>query len=111
MGKHLDITRRSLLRATGSVAGGAAAAFAIPAGNPKDKAAVAKAISTLNVETAAGIIDFTNGPAPSMAATGLVGTQWLKDESGKFPFKLEVTSNFLINRVPTTASLKPYTLG
>ena len=40
-----------------------------------------------------------------------MGTQWLKDESGKFPFKLEVTSNFLIDRVPITAPLKPYTLG
>jgi branched-chain amino acid transport system substrate-binding protein len=80
-------------------------------GNPKDKAAVAKAISTLNVETATGVVDFTNGPAPSMAATGLVGTQWLKDEEGKFPFKLEVTSNILIDRVPITAPLKAYTLG
>ena len=72
---------------------------------------VAKAISTLNVETATGVVDFTNGPAPSMAATGLVGTQWLKDESGKFPFKLEVTSNILIDCVPVTAPLKAYALG
>lgn len=80
-------------------------------GNPKDKAAVAKAISTLKVETATGIVDFTVGPAPNCAATGLVGTQWLKDESGKFPFKLEVTSNVLIPKVPVTAALAPYTLG
>lgn len=80
-------------------------------GNPKDKAAVAAALSKLKVETATGIVDFTAGPVPNCAATGLVGTQWLKKDGGKFPFTLEVTSNVLVPKVPLTAPLKPFELG
>lgn len=79
--------------------------------NPKDKSAVASAISKLKVETATGVVDFTSGPVPNCAETGLVGTQWVMDSGGKYPFKLEVTSNVLIPRVPITAPLKPYELG
>jgi branched-chain amino acid transport system substrate-binding protein len=80
-------------------------------GNPKDKSAVAKAISTHVGETATGVVDFTGGPVANCAATGLVGTQWLKDDGGKFPFRLEVTSNVLVPRVPITAPLEPFVLG
>lgn len=79
--------------------------------NPKDKAAVAAALSKLKVETATGVVDFTAGPVPNCAATGLVGTQWLKTDGGKFPFTLEVTSNVLVPKVPITAPLKPFELG
>lgn len=79
--------------------------------NPKDKAAVAAALSKLKVETATGVVDFTAGPVPNCAATGLVGTQWLKKDGGKFPFTLEVTSNVLVPKVPITAPLKPFELG
>lgn len=79
--------------------------------NPKDKAAVAAALSKLKVETATGLVDFTAGPVPNCAATGLVGTQWLKKDGGKFPFTLEVTSNVLVPKVPITAPLKPFELG
>jgi branched-chain amino acid transport system substrate-binding protein len=80
-------------------------------GNPKDKAAVASAISKLKVETAVGLVDFTAGPVANCAETGLVGTQWLMEDGGKYPFKMEVTSNILIPKVPITAPLKPYELG
>ncbi len=79
--------------------------------NPKDKAAVAAALSKLKVETATGVVDFTAGPVPNCAATGLVGTQWLKKDGGKFPFTLEVTSNVLVPKVPITAPFKPFELG
>ncbi len=81
------------------------------AGTVKDKAAIAKAISTLKVETATGLVDFSSGPVGNCAGTGLVGTQWLLDDSGKFPWKLEVTANALIPQVPTTAELQPFELG
>lgn len=80
-------------------------------GSPKDKSAVAAAISKLSVETATGVVDFNKGPVPNIALTGLVGTQWLQDEGGRFPFKLEVTSNALIPQVPVTAPLQQYQLG
>ncbi len=80
-------------------------------GNPKDKAAVAAALASLKVETATGIVDFTAGPVPNCAATGLVGTQWMMKEGGKFPFTLEVTSNVLVPQVPITAPLEPFQLG
>lgn len=89
----------------------AAVAALKASGAPKDKAAVAAAISKLSVETAAGVVDFNKGPVPNVAVTGLVGTQWLQDEGGKFPFKLEVTSNVLIPQVPVTAPLQEYKLG
>lgn len=81
------------------------------AGDPGDKQAVANAIANLKVETTTGFVDFTAGPVKNVAVTGLVGTQWLKNEGGKFPFKLEVTSNVLIPKVPITAELQPYKLG
>jgi NADPH:quinone reductase-like Zn-dependent oxidoreductase len=90
-----------------------AAIAALKASNaPKNREAVAKAISTLKTETSTGLVDFTAGPVPNCAVTGLVGTQWVKSPKGaKFPFSLEVTSNVLIPAVPITATLKPYKLG
>ncbi len=80
--------------------------------NPTDKAAIAKSISTLSVTTSTGVVDFTKGPVPNVATTGLVGTQWVNaPEGSKFPFALNVTSNVLIPAVPVTAPLQAYKLG
>jgi branched-chain amino acid transport system substrate-binding protein len=80
--------------------------------NPTDKASIAKAIATLSVTTSTGLVDFTKGPVPNVATTGLVGTQWVNAAAGsKFPFALNVTSNVLIPAVPVTATLQPYKLG
>lgn len=80
--------------------------------DPVDKAAIAKAISTLSVKTTTGLVDFTKGPVLNVATTGLVGTQWMKAPAGsKFPFELNVTSNVLIPAVPITGPLQPYKLG
>ena len=38
-------------------------------GEPKDKAAVAKAMSTLKTATMVGVVDFTKGPVPKCFAT------------------------------------------
>ena len=79
--------------------------------NPKDKASIAKSLSELNVQTATGAVNFKEGPVPNCFGTGLVGTQWMMDEDGPFPFKLELTSKGLVSAVPVTAPLQPYELG
>jgi branched-chain amino acid transport system substrate-binding protein len=52
-------------------------------GSPLDKAALAKTLSNLKVETTVGLIDFNTGPMPHViAVTPLFGTQWLKAPKG-----------------------------
>lgn len=81
-------------------------------GNPRNRKAVAKALASLKTETSTGSVDFTAGPVPNCALTGLVGTQWVRSPDGaKSPFALEVTSNVLMPGVPVTAPLKPYKLA
>jgi branched-chain amino acid transport system substrate-binding protein len=43
--------------------------------NPKDRAAMAKALATLKTETPGGRVDFTSGPVPNCAPTGRVGVR------------------------------------
>jgi branched-chain amino acid transport system substrate-binding protein len=79
------------------------------ASDPKDKAAVAKAISTLKVTTSVGKVDFTSGPVPNVSVTPIVGTQWLKAAAGS-PFKVDmvVVDNATDPNVPVAAKLLPY---
>jgi branched-chain amino acid transport system substrate-binding protein len=76
-------------------------------GDPKSKAAVAKAIAKLNTETSVGKVDFTTGPVPNVATTNSIGCQWLKS-SGKFPFELVIIENSEDRKVPVNAKLLPY---
>lgn len=78
--------------------------------NPKDKAALAKTLSTLKAKTAVGDVDFTTGPVPNCTTTGLVGVQWVKAKGGAHPFDLEIVSNADHPSVPLTAQMKPYKL-
>ena len=75
-------------------------------GDPKTKAAVAKALSTLNTVTIAGKVDFTSGPVPNVASGPIIGTQWVKAAKGS-PFKLDyvVTENVTDPNVPVSAKL------
>jgi branched-chain amino acid transport system substrate-binding protein len=57
-------------------------------GAPNDKAAVAKAISTLKTETINGKVQFGAGPVPNVALMPIVSVQFVKAKSG--PFKLDV---------------------
>ena len=79
--------------------------------NPKDRAAMAKSLSTLKTETAVGLVDFTAGPVPNCAPTGLVGVQWLRGKGGANKFGLEIVSNADHPKVPLTAQMTPYKLG
>lgn len=77
-------------------------------GNPTDKQALAKAISTLKAETTIGIVDFTKGPVPNCVNTPIIGTQWLKAKSGKHKLDYVITENANDKNVPVGAQLQPY---
>ena len=79
------------------------------AGDPTDKAAVAKAIAGLNTTTIAGKVDFTSGPVPNVASGPIIGTQWVKAPAGsKFKLDYVVTDHVTDPNVPIAAKLLPY---
>jgi branched-chain amino acid transport system substrate-binding protein len=79
------------------------------AGDPKDKAAVAKAMSILDIVTVAGKVDFTSGPVPNVASGPIIGTQWVPAKEGsKFKFDYVVTEHATDTNVPVEAKLVPY---
>jgi branched-chain amino acid transport system substrate-binding protein len=75
--------------------------------NPHDKAEVADAIHSVNINALAGPLDFASSkaPAPGVAITPPVGVQWQKGT--KYPLNMEVVDNTLLPTVKTTAELKP----
>jgi len=78
-------------------------------GNPKNKAAVAKALAHLKTTTIVGVVDFTKGPVPNVATSSQIGSQWIKSKPGsKFPFDLVITENANDRHVPVSAKLLPY---
>ncbi len=78
-------------------------------GNPKNKAAVAKALAHLKTTTIVGLVDFTKGPVPNVATSSQIGSQWIKSKPGsKFPFDLVITENANDRHVPVSAKLLPY---
>ena len=79
----------------------------VKSGNPKSKAAVARALNRLNTITTVGRVDFTHGPVPHVATTPIIGCQWIKGK-GKFKLDNVVTSNADDPKVPIGAKLKPY---
>jgi len=80
-------------------------------GNPKDKAAVAAALSSLTAETAVSTVDFANGPMPGIATSPLVNCQWVKAADGPYEFDLKITANALAPSVPIAGDLTPYKIG
>jgi branched-chain amino acid transport system substrate-binding protein len=79
------------------------------AGTPNDKAAVAKALSTLNTTTMVGKVDFTSGPVGNVSETPIIGSQWVKAAAGsKYPFDLVIVDNAPDPNVPIAGKLVPY---
>ncbi len=77
--------------------------------NPKDKAAVAKSLSTLKTMTMMGKIDFTKGPVPNVSPTVMIGAQWVKAASGsKWKLDYVITENAADKNVPVVAKVQPY---
>ncbi|TGU94267.1 ABC transporter substrate-binding protein [Mesorhizobium sp. M00.F.Ca.ET.151.01.1.1] len=75
----------------------------------KDKASVAKALSTLKTETMIGKVDFTGGPVANVSPGPIIGTQWIAAKEGsKFPLDYVVTENATDPKVPVEAKLLPY---
>jgi branched-chain amino acid transport system substrate-binding protein len=77
-------------------------------GNPKDKAAVAKALSTLSTVAMVGKLDFTKGPVANVCATPVIGTQWVKAAGGKYKLDYVITENSGDRNVPVSAKLRAY---
>jgi branched-chain amino acid transport system substrate-binding protein len=77
--------------------------------NPKDKASVAKALSSLQTTTMMGKVDFGKGPVPNVSAMPIIGTQWVKAPAGsKFKFDYVITENATDPNVPVGAKLLPF---
>lgn len=77
--------------------------------DPKDKASVAKALSTLQTETMIGKVDFTSGPVANVSPGPIIGTQWVKAKEGsKFKLDYVVTENATDPNVPVEAKLAAY---
>jgi branched-chain amino acid transport system substrate-binding protein len=78
-------------------------------GTPNDKAAVAKALSTLKIVTTVGTVDFTSGPFPNVSPTSIIGDQWIKAKPGsKYKFDAVITENSNDPKVPVSSKLIPY---
>jgi branched-chain amino acid transport system substrate-binding protein len=77
--------------------------------DPKDKASIAKALSTLQTTTMVGKVDFGKGPVPNVSATPIIGTQWVKAKAGsKYKFDYVITENAGDPNVPVAAKLQPF---
>ncbi|HSS00719.1 MAG TPA: ABC transporter substrate-binding protein [Kofleriaceae bacterium] len=85
----------------------AAALRATP--NPKDKAALAKALATLEVDTPVGHLAWGKGPFPSVVTTPIIGGQWVAQPPGsKFKLDFVLCENSSDPKVPVAAKLLPY---
>jgi branched-chain amino acid transport system substrate-binding protein len=75
--------------------------------NPKDKAEVAQALFTVNINGLAGKLNWTDpkAPAPGVAITPPVGIQWQKGT--KYQLEAKVVDNTLLPQVQTTGDLLP----
>ena len=100
--------RQQQLGASMALLDGGFAALAASA-TPNDKAAVAKALSTLNTTTMVGKVDFTSGPVPNVSEAPIIGAQWVKSKAGsKYPFDLVIVDNAPDPNVPIAAKLQQY---
>jgi len=77
-------------------------------GDPKNKAAVAKALSTLDVVTTVGRVNFPAGPVPNVATTVLINCQWVKAESGPYKLDYYIIENAADPNVPVSHKMRPY---
>jgi branched-chain amino acid transport system substrate-binding protein len=77
--------------------------------NPKDKASVVKALSTLTVMTPVGQLEFGKGPFPNVFPMIFAGTQWITAKAGsRFKLDMIVTDNADDPNVPLGGKLVPY---
>ncbi|WP_199808409.1 hypothetical protein [Streptomyces sp. NRRL S-1022] len=74
------------------------------AADPADRAAVADAVARTRLDTIAGSLDWTTGPAPDIALPPLTGGQWQPGPDGP---RLTVVTNAGHPEVPLPGDLTP----
>jgi branched-chain amino acid transport system substrate-binding protein len=72
--------------------------------DPKNKAGVAKTISTTKVNTLVGPVNWGSGPVANVAKTPLTGGQWRRS-GGKYD--LVIVSNVVAKQIPVADKLQP----
>ncbi|RVT47724.1 ABC transporter substrate-binding protein [Rubrivivax albus] len=78
---------------------------------PGDRAALAASLGRLKAETTVGTVDFTAGPVPQCATTGLVGVQWMPAPAGaKNRMEPVIVANADNPRVPLQGTMTAYQL-
>ena len=87
----------------------AAAAALKGASDPKDKTALVKAISTLEVETPVGRLHWGKGPNANVVATSFLGGQWVQAQAGS-NYKLDfvICENASDTNVPVAGQLRAW---
>ena len=86
----------------------AAAAALRATANPKDKAALARAIATLEVDTPIGHLAWGKGPVANVVATPIVGGQWVAAAGGPYKLEFAICENSSDPKVPIAAKLHAY---
>jgi len=87
---------------------GIAALKAAP--DPKDKTGLAKAMSTLQVDTTVGHLAWGTGPVANVVTTPIIGGQWNPAPAGShYKLSFVVCENANDPKVPVAAKLQPYT--
>jgi branched-chain amino acid transport system substrate-binding protein len=87
----------------------AAAAALKATANPKDKAALAKTLATLEVDTPVGHLAWGKGPFGNVVATPIVGGQWIAAPAGsKYKLDFVICENSSDPKVPVAAKLQPF---
>jgi branched-chain amino acid transport system substrate-binding protein len=76
--------------------------------DPKDKAAVAKAIGALDVQTPIGRLQWGKGPNANVVATPILGGQWIKSTDPKYKVEFVLVENSSDPNVPVAAKLQVY---
>jgi branched-chain amino acid transport system substrate-binding protein len=79
------------------------------AADPKDKAGLAKAIGTLQVQTPLGNLAWGQGPVANVVVTPIIGGQWVAASAGsRYKLDFVLCENSCDNSVPVAAKLRAY---
>ena len=77
------------------------------ASDPHDHLEVAESLHKVDYTGISGELNFTNGPAPGVVATPVIGVQWKATSGGKYPYEMKVVDNTLNPHVKVSADLQP----
>jgi branched-chain amino acid transport system substrate-binding protein len=79
------------------------------ASDPTSREAIRQAITTLDITSTVGQVDFTSGPEPNVAITPQIGAQWIKAPAdSKYKLDLVTVEHATDPNVPIQQKLKPY---